>query len=118
MSMSKLLTKEDVDAVNRLLTWRHETIAEGHEATVEFRISAKGDYVATCLRGSRDEIHQFAYGDTIPEAIDKVLEQTARAVARAVDELDGDRDTEPGHPRPSSIPPVLKAGAVADWSDP
>lgn len=104
-----LLSKEDVDAVNRLLVWRTETIAEGHEASVELRTSAKGDFVATCLRGTHDEIHKYAYGATIPAAVDAVLE----LVAVAVDEENAERRTEPGHPAPT-LPP--DAGEDPSWT--
>lgn len=115
------LTKEDVDAVNRLLTWKHETEAEGVEATVELRTFRRGStnealFAVTAMRGSHDEIHLFAYEPTVAAAVDNVL---ARMV-EAVNELTGAIATEPSNPRPSSMPPVLAprpAEAVTDWSD-
>jgi hypothetical protein len=115
------LTKEDVDAINRLLTWRTETLLEGIEATVELRTWHRTStnehlFAVTAARGSHDEIHLYAYEPTIPAAVDSVLAR----MAEAVDELTGERDTQPTNPRPSSMPPVLApapAEAVTDWSD-
>lgn len=115
------LTKEDVDAVNRLLTWKHETIAEGVEATVELRTVTRRStnedlFAVTAMRGAHDEIHLYAYEPTIAAAVDNVLAR----MAEAVNELTRAHDTIPSNPRPSSMPPVLAprpAEAVTDWSD-
>lgn len=102
------LSPEDVEAVNRLLTWRAERVAAGLPATAELRQNHHGEFVATLSidRDREDDAHlvyEFAYAASITAAIDTVLGKASRYRADVGNEL----PTQPRHEAPTPIEELI-----------
>lgn len=93
-----MLTREDIDAVNRLLAWRAEAVLAGFRVRVEVsQVPDRGQFCCVVWDGY-DRL-KIAYEPGLAAAIDRVLE----AVGPAAPE----RDTHPcGLPAPTEPPPA------------
>ena len=95
------LTENDVHAINKLLEYASLVRATGRRCDVELQFNSETRMIALKLdKGSPGACFAVAYEPTLPEAVDRVLDQ-----ASSTDERDEKRETMPVPGLPADVLP-------------